>query len=139
MRRLRSLLVEIYPPNLSTTGLASALADLVAPLAARDVATRAAVDPPLDLAEAEQLVYRTAQEALRNVLAHAGASRAAVRVTRRTGARGWSSRTTVAASRPSRPSAGARKGISGSTCCATARATSADGWRWSPSRAGARP
>ena len=37
MRRLRSLLVEIHPPNLSTTGLETAPADLVAPLAARGV------------------------------------------------------------------------------------------------------
>jgi signal transduction histidine kinase len=81
MRRLRSLLVEIYPPNLGTTGLEPALADLVAPLNARGVFTRVEVDPELDLApEAEQLVFRTAQEALRNVLEHAGASRAAVRV-----------------------------------------------------------
>jgi two-component system, NarL family, sensor kinase len=82
MRRLRSLLVEIHPPNLSTTGLEPALADLVAPLAARGVFTRVAVDPGMDLApEAEQLVFRTAQEALRNVQAHAGASRVEVRVT----------------------------------------------------------
>jgi two-component system, NarL family, sensor kinase len=86
MRRLRSLLVEIYPPNLSTTGLEPALADLVAPLTARGVFTRVEVDPELELApEAEQLVFRTAQEALRNVLAHAGASRADVRVTRSDG------------------------------------------------------
>ena len=47
---------------------------------------RVEVDPELALApEAEQLVFRTAQETLRNVLAHAGASRAAVRVTRSDG------------------------------------------------------
>ena len=82
MRRLRSLLVEIYPPNLSTTGLEPALADLVAPLRARGVFTRVAVDPELALEpESEQLVFRTAQEALRNVQEHAAASRAEVRVT----------------------------------------------------------
>jgi hypothetical protein len=37
MRRLRSLLVEIHPPNLSTTGLEAAPADLGAPSAARGV------------------------------------------------------------------------------------------------------
>jgi signal transduction histidine kinase len=81
MRRLRSLLVEIYPPNLSTTGLEPALSDLAAPLAARGLSTRVEVDSALELdPEAEQLVFRTAQEALRNVLAHAGASRAEVRL-----------------------------------------------------------
>ena len=34
MRALRSLLVEIYPPDLHIEGLAAALHDLVAPVAA---------------------------------------------------------------------------------------------------------
>ena len=38
MRRLRSLLVEIHPPNLQASGLEAALADLLSPLPARGVA-----------------------------------------------------------------------------------------------------
>lgn len=75
LRSLRSLLVEIHPPNLGTTGLAGALEDLVAPAAARgveahlDTADLGTVDPA-----AAALVWRVAQEAVRNVLRHAGAA-----------------------------------------------------------------
>ena len=79
IRQMRSLLVDIYPANLHTAGLHAALADLVAPLAARGLATHVEAEDSLAAApEVEQLVYRTAQEALRNVLRHADA--AAVRV-----------------------------------------------------------
>jgi two-component system, NarL family, sensor kinase len=74
MRQLRTLLVEIYPPNLHTAGLEPALSDLVAPLAARGMQTSLDVAPGLEADRAiEALVFRTAQEALRNVLAHAEA------------------------------------------------------------------
>ena len=39
MRSLRSLLVEIYPPNLHTEGLAAALGDLLAPLPGSGLST----------------------------------------------------------------------------------------------------
>ncbi|HEX4977287.1 MAG TPA: sensor histidine kinase [Nocardioides sp.] len=75
LRSLRSLLVEIHPPDLGTVGLAGALQDLVAPAAARGV------EAQLDTAglgtvdrEAAALVWRVAQEAVRNVLRHADAS-----------------------------------------------------------------
>jgi len=83
MRRLRSLLVEIHPPNLRASGLEAALADLLAPLQARGVETELSVDAPLGLdEEAERIVYRAAAEALRNVARHAGADRIAVSVER---------------------------------------------------------
>ena len=41
MRQLRSLLVEIHPPNLRASGLEAALADLLAPLEARGIGHRA--------------------------------------------------------------------------------------------------
>jgi signal transduction histidine kinase len=49
MRQLRSLLVEIHPPNLRASGLEAALADLVAPLRARGIEAEVTVDcePPL--------------------------------------------------------------------------------------------
>jgi len=81
MRRLRSLLVEIHPPNLRASGLEAALADLLAPLRARGAETSLTVDPELGLdEEAERTVYRAAAEALRNVERHAGANRVAVAV-----------------------------------------------------------
>ena len=84
MRRLRSLLVEIHPPNLRASGLEAALADLLAPLRARGAETSLTVDPALGLDEdAERIVYRAAAEALRNVERHADANRVAVAVEER--------------------------------------------------------
>jgi len=82
LRSLRSLLVEIHPPDLATIGLAGALEDLVAPAAAQgveaelDTSGLGSLDPG-----AAALVWRVAQEAVRNVLRHAGASTLHVVVT----------------------------------------------------------
>lgn len=78
---LRTLLVELYPPNLADEGLGPALADLLARARAVGLETTAdttglAVDVPI---VASRLIYRTVQEALRNVITHSGAS--TVRVT----------------------------------------------------------
>ena len=82
MRQLRSLLVEIHPPNLRASGLEAALADLLAPLEARGMATELTVDPRLDLDDdTERLVYRAAAEAVRNVQRHAQAGGVRVAVT----------------------------------------------------------
>lgn len=75
IKSLRSLLVEIYPPNLYEEGLESAVGDLLSGLAARGIATELTVDLgdrelPRDVTA---LVYRTAQEALRNVASHSQA------------------------------------------------------------------
>ena len=79
---LRSLLVEIYPPNLERAGLAAALADLAARLRPRGVDVRIDAPASLDLpAETAALFFRVAQEALRNVAKHAGASVVEVTVT----------------------------------------------------------
>jgi two-component system, NarL family, sensor kinase len=72
IKSLRSLLVEIYPPNLYEEGLESAVGDLLSGLAARGVVAELTVDLaggelPRDVTA---LMYRTAQEALRNVAAH---------------------------------------------------------------------
>ncbi|HWO80956.1 sensor histidine kinase [Gaiella sp.] len=83
MRKLRSLLVEIHPPNLRASGLQAAMADLLAPLQARGIDTELTVEPGIGLdEEAERLVYRAAAEALRNVQRHAEATRVRVAVTR---------------------------------------------------------
>ncbi|GAA3606373.1 hypothetical protein GCM10022223_22820 [Kineosporia mesophila] len=77
---LRSLLVDIYPPSLRNAGLRSALTDLTAPLRAQSVAVEVEVPDELQLPpEKEELVFRVAQECLRNTMKHADAE--SVRVT----------------------------------------------------------
>jgi len=81
VRDLRTLLVEIHPPNLATAGLEAALNDLLSPLEAAGLRTelhveRAAPDG------SDELVYRVAREALRNVAKHAQATTVRVEVTR---------------------------------------------------------
>ena len=83
MRSLRSLLVEIYPPDLHATGLTAALTDLLAPLEAAGVRTSLEVAgeeaaPPA----ATAIVWRVAQEAVRNTARHAGADALSVSVSR---------------------------------------------------------
>ncbi len=83
MRALRSLLVEIYPPDLHAAGLAAAVQDLVAPLAGAGV--RVDVDVSGDdeaSTAAVALVWRLAQESVRNVARHAGATRMSLTVRR---------------------------------------------------------
>jgi two-component system, NarL family, sensor kinase len=86
MRRIRSLLVEIHPPNLRASGLESALGDLLSPLPARGIGVTLEVtdDQPFD-DETELLFYRAATEAIRNVERHAGAAHVSVEVGRRDG------------------------------------------------------
>jgi signal transduction histidine kinase len=80
---LRSLLIEIYPPNLRDAGLAIALDGLLAGPRTRGIETTLEIDPDLRLPEeTEALIFRTAQEALRNVIAHAHAATVEVRVER---------------------------------------------------------
>jgi signal transduction histidine kinase len=83
IRELRSLLVEIYPPELHRQGLEAALRDLVAPCAARGIEPRLEISGEDDLPPAvAALFFRTAQEALRNVVKHASARRVDVEVRR---------------------------------------------------------
>ena len=80
VKSLRSLLVEIYPPNLQEEGLQSALGDLLSGVAGRGIATRldVALGETTISPEVSAVVYRAAQEALRNVVAHSGAAHARV-------------------------------------------------------------
>jgi signal transduction histidine kinase len=73
VRALRALLPEIYPPSLHQAGLAAALGDLATSLSARGVPTTVSVDAALS-EDTERLVFRAAQEALRNAVKHSGAS-----------------------------------------------------------------
>ena len=79
LRQLRSLLVEIHPPGLNATGLGAALEDLTAQAASSGVTPTVTVDGMEGTPEhVVALVWRVAQEAIRNAVRHAGAS--AVRV-----------------------------------------------------------
>lgn len=75
IRSLRTLLVDIYPPSLAQSGLAVALSDLAQTLRAPGLEVQ--VEPVSDEAEMalgpdqERLVYRVAQETLRNAAKHA--------------------------------------------------------------------
>jgi two-component system, NarL family, sensor kinase len=78
---LRSLLVEIYPPNLERAGLHSALADLAARLRPRGIDVRVSIPDRLGVPlETATLLFRTAQEALLNVAKHARAHNVEVTV-----------------------------------------------------------
>ncbi len=75
IRELRTLLVDIYPPNLAELGIERALEDLVSELPARGIQPVLVVQlgRPLSARE-EQLAFRVAQEAVRNAVRHAGAT-----------------------------------------------------------------
>jgi signal transduction histidine kinase len=82
LRALRSLLVEIYPPELRTEGLAAALDDLVAPASAAGIDVELSVDDTQSAGDdAIGLVWRTAQEAVRNAVRHGRPERLRVAVT----------------------------------------------------------
>jgi two-component system NarL family sensor kinase len=75
IRELRTLLVDIYPPTLKRSGLVAALTDLVAPLKAAGITVDLDVPERVDLPdEIEALVYRVAQESVRNARSHGEAS-----------------------------------------------------------------
>jgi two-component system, NarL family, sensor kinase len=81
VRALRTLLVDIFPPSLHRAGLAAALEDLARTSTARGVETTLDMPDDPELADAtEQLIYRCAQEALRNVHKHARAGHAEIAV-----------------------------------------------------------
>ena len=74
IRSLRTLLVDIYPANLRSVGLEAALSDLVSALSARGKVAQLTYQPDLEISDdLAALLYRIAQEAIRNVMAHARA------------------------------------------------------------------
>lgn len=79
---LRTLLVDIYPPNLDRVGLAAAVADLLDRLDP-SIEVVCQIEEPADLGpRARAVVYRVAREAIRNVAKHAHASRVSVHIGR---------------------------------------------------------
>jgi signal transduction histidine kinase len=82
VRSLRSLLVEIYPPNLEGIGMAGALADLATAVGSDAMRVSVQVDPAAQLAPtAQAAVYRVAREALSNARKHSQATQVDVRLT----------------------------------------------------------
>jgi signal transduction histidine kinase len=85
VQRLRSLMVEVYPPDLTGAGLRPAIENLVLESADR-VDTEVHIDPELRLREgAARLAYRIVREGLRNVVKHADARSALVEIRREDG------------------------------------------------------
>ena len=85
VQRLRSLMAEVYPPDLTGAGLRPAIENLVLETADQ-LDTEVHVDPELRLGEgAARLAYRIVREGLRNVVKHADASSALVEIRREDG------------------------------------------------------
>jgi two-component system, NarL family, sensor kinase len=82
LRQLRSLLVEIHPPGLDAGSLAGSLEDLIAPALSAGTAATVSVSG-IDGApdHVVTLVWRAAQESIRNAVRHAHASHLVVEVT----------------------------------------------------------
>jgi len=81
---LRTLLIDSYPPDLAEQGLCFALAGLAEGL------ERAGMDVQLEVSQADclppvtsALIFRAAQEAVRNVATHSGAHEVLIRAGRR--------------------------------------------------------
>jgi len=82
VRDLRALLIELHPPHLAAAGLEAAIADLVSPLQSSGTDVSVAIHGAERLdREQEALVYRVAQEAVRNVIAYADATKLQLELT----------------------------------------------------------
>jgi signal transduction histidine kinase len=82
IQALRNLLVDLYPASLHDAGLSTALHDLAA-ANLPDTRSHVWVDPSLELTDGVQaLIFRGAQEAVRNAARHAGATTLDVSVAR---------------------------------------------------------
>ena len=81
LRELRRALVEIHPPNLEGAGLEGALDDLLSPLVDTGIESRVDVPAGVRLtSETEAVMFRVAQEAVRNAVAHADPGNVSVAV-----------------------------------------------------------
>jgi signal transduction histidine kinase len=82
IKSLRTLLVDIYPPQLAGSGLMGALVDLAATTQPRGLTATVDVRnlPDGISDDATRLLWRAAQEGLRNAVTHARASAATVTV-----------------------------------------------------------
>lgn len=75
IKRLRTAMVDLYPPDLAAGGLGAAIHDLAQPLRAEGIQVDARLDVSGEVdSEVAATLYRVARESLRNVLQHAQAS-----------------------------------------------------------------
>jgi two-component system, NarL family, sensor kinase len=78
---LRRLMIDVYPPDLSGPGLATALDDLVQPVRDHGLTVELATGPlPMLPPPTVAVLYRSAKEALANVVHHSSASTVQVRL-----------------------------------------------------------
>ncbi len=85
VQRLRSMMAEVFPPDLTGSGLRPAIENLVLETSDQ-VDTEVHIDPELRLGEgAARLAYRIVREGLRNVVKHADATSALVEIRREDG------------------------------------------------------
>jgi two-component system NarL family sensor kinase len=82
IRELRTMIMEIAPPDLDRGGLGAALERLAAVARENGLEVVVEVDPSTKTLSMQDtaLIYRTAQEGIRNVVKHAQATRLLVRV-----------------------------------------------------------
>jgi signal transduction histidine kinase len=81
LKSLRSLLAEIHPPDLRAESLPAALGDLIAPAEAAGIQASVSVEGAETVSDRRAaLVWRVAQEAVRNAMRHSEASTLAVTV-----------------------------------------------------------
>jgi two-component system NarL family sensor kinase len=82
IRELRTMIMEIAPPDLDRGGLAAALERLATVAREQGLSVQVEVDPAARNLPMDQtaLIYRTAQECIRNVVKHARASTVTVRL-----------------------------------------------------------
>jgi two-component system NarL family sensor kinase len=79
---LRSLLVDVYPPALRGAGIIAALTDLAGMLRPRGIEVDLELADHVGLDEhGENLVFRIAQEIIRNIGRHSGAGSVCIRLT----------------------------------------------------------
>ncbi|MDQ2961354.1 MAG: histidine kinase, partial [Candidatus Dormibacteraeota bacterium] len=79
---LRTLMIEIAPPNLDGAGVDSAVRKLLAPLPSRGIEVEFEVAGVTHLAaDKTSLVFRVAQEAVRNIVNHSQATRVVTTLT----------------------------------------------------------
>ena len=79
VRELRTLISEIYPPNLEQLGLNAALSHLLDSLAGEGVETRLELAPQRPVSrDVASVLYRAAQESIRNSVSHSRATTVAL-------------------------------------------------------------
>jgi two-component system NarL family sensor kinase len=83
IRSLRTLLIDIYPPNLAAEGLGPALVDLAASASTDQLTVTVHLEEFMEPSpHVTALLYRAAQEAIRNAARHSGARQVDLSVSR---------------------------------------------------------